>query len=181
MYGNIDGVCIIQTDQGGELARSNSLKEVVTKAEYTIEITGADNSSQNGLAERPHRTLGDMARAGLENAGLHVKYWSDALLHAVFIKNQMPHSALNHKMTPYEKLKGTPPDLSKLTKTNNIKTSTFERFDEAHFSYSEKPPGAKILIEMGMKEIDTNPIIVKPTEDLKILKIQRCNTSPACF
>ena len=126
-------------------------------------------------------------------------------------------------MTPYEKLTGTPPDLSKLrifgsqvvcckpgrrnpkltkhsysgiflryaktlknivylyTKTNNIKTSTFARFDEAHFLYSEKPPGAKILIEMGMKEIDTNPIIVKPTEDLKILKIQRCNTSPACF
>ena len=86
-YGNTDGVCIIKTDEGGELARSNSFKEVVTKAEYTIEITGADNSSQNGLAERPHRTLGDMARAGLENAGLHVKYWSDALLHAVFIKN----------------------------------------------------------------------------------------------
>ena len=219
-YGNTDGVRIIRTDQGGELARSTSFKEVVTKAEYTIEITGADNSSQNGLAERPHRTLGDMVRAGLENAGLHVKYWSDALLHAVFVKNRMPHSAFNHKITPYERLTGTPPDLSKLrifgsrvvcrkpgrrtpkltkhsysgiflryaktlknivyldTNTNNIKTSTFARFDEAHFSYSDKPPGAKILIEMGMTEIDKDPIIVQPPDDLKIIKIDKEATPP---
>ena len=220
-YGNTDGVRIIRTDQGGELARSATFKDTISKAGYTIEITGADNSSQNGIAERPHRTLGDMVRAGLENSGLHVKFWSDALLHAVFIKNRMPHAAFGHKMTPYERLTGTPPDLSKLrifgsrvvcrkpgkrtpkltkhsysgiflryaktlknivyldTNTNQIKTSTFARFDEAHFSYENKPPGAKILIEMGMREIDKqNPIKIPPSEPLQIVKMHKDAISP---
>ena len=220
-YGNTDGVRIIRTDQGGELARSMLFKETVSKAEYTIEITGADNSSQNGIAERPHRTLGDMVRARLENSGLHVKYWSDALLHAVFIKNRMPHAAFNHKITPYERLTGTPPDLSKLrvfgsrvvcrkpgrrspkltkhsysgvflryaktlrnivyldTTTNQIKTSTFARFDEAHFSYENKPPGAKILIEMGMRELDTqNPTRIPPNDPLQIVKMDKNAIAP---
>ena len=211
-YGNTDGVRTIRTDQGGELAKANAFKEAVTKAEYSIEITGADNSSQNGIAERPHRTLGNMVRAGLENAALSPKYWSDALLHAVFLKNRMPHAAFNHKITPYERLTGTTPDLSKLrifgsrvvcrkpgrrnpklekhsysgiflryaktlknivyldTTTNQIKTSTFARFDEAHFSYPDKPPGAKLLIEMGMKEVDRPPVTPTDHDHLKIVR-----------
>ena len=55
-----------------------------------------------------------MVIAGLENSGLNPKFWSDALLHAVFVKNRLPHAAFHHKMTPYEQLTGTPPDLSKL-------------------------------------------------------------------
>ena len=43
-------------------------------------------------------------------------------------------------------------------KTNQIKTSTFAKFDEAHFSYENKPPGAKILIEMGMRELHQNDV-----------------------
>ncbi len=40
------------------------------------------------------------------------------------------------------------------TKTQQVKTSTFAQFDEAHFSHDNKPPGGKILIEMGMREMD---------------------------
>ena len=191
-YGNKDGTRIIRTDQGGELARSNSFKETVESAQYSLEITGSDNSSQNSIAERPHRTLGDMVRAGLENSGLHVKYWSDALLHAAYIKNRLPHFAFHMKSSPYERLTGFKPDLSNLrvfgcpittrrpgkrspkvskhsysgiflryaktmrnivyldTATRRIKTTTYARFDEAHFSHSNKPPGAKILMELGM-------------------------------
>ena len=113
-YGNTDGVRIIRTSQGGELAKSIGFKEIIKTAEYTIEITGADNSSQNGIAERPHHTLADMVRTGLENAGLGPQFWSDALLHTVYIKNRLPHAAFNYKLTPYERLTGPTPDLSKL-------------------------------------------------------------------
>ena len=113
-YGNKSGPRIIRTDQGGELARSQSFRDTLTAKGYSIEITGSDNSSQNSIAERPHRILADMVRAGLENAGLHVKYWSDALLHAVYIKNRLPHTAFDHQQTPYERLTGFKPDLSKL-------------------------------------------------------------------
>ena len=193
-YGNNNGVRIVRTDQGGELSNSQLFRQTIQNAGYSVEITGADNSSQNAIAERPHRTLANMVRAGLENAGLPYRYWSDALLYAVYIKNRLPHKHFKNKKTPYEILTGNQPDLSKLRifgsrivtrkpgkrspkiskhsysgiflrytktmrnivyldiKTKKIKTTTYAKFDEAHFSYDDKPPGAKILIELGMTE-----------------------------
>ena len=107
-------VKIVRTDQGGELANSKEFKEVVSNCGYQVEITGAENSSQNGKAERPHRTLANMMRASLTNAGLHPKYWSDALLHSAFVKNRLPHSAFNFKSTPYQELTGVKPNLHQL-------------------------------------------------------------------
>ena len=213
-YGRKSGAKFIRTGQGGELARSSEFQQTVTEAGYSIEITGSDNSSQNGIAERPHQTLANMVRTGIENAGLQVKYWSDALLHAVFIKNRLPHKHFQYKHTPYERLTGMKPDLRKLrvfgsrivarkpgkrspkiskhsyngiflryaktinnivyldTDTKKIKTTTYGAFDEAHFSYPDKPPGAQILIEIGMKEqpkvADTQDVL--PTPVLEILK-----------
>ena len=109
-----DGVKLIRTDQGGELARSQQFRDIIASNGYQLEITSADNSSQNGKAERPHRTLANMMRAGLENAGLHPKYWSDALLHSTFIKNRLPHSAFDFKSTPYTELTGVKPNLRHL-------------------------------------------------------------------
>ena len=193
-YGIKGPNCIVRTDQGGELAKSVSFRKVITDAGYRLETTGADNSAQNAIAERPHQTLANMVRAGLENSGLHVRFWSDAILHAVYVKNRLPHTAFQNKMTPYERLTGTKPDLSKLrifgsrivtrkpgkrspkvskhsysgiflryaktmknivyydTHTKKIKTTTYAKFDEAHFSYENKPPGAQILMELGLKE-----------------------------
>ena len=109
-----DGVKLIRTDQGGELARSQQFRNIVSACGYQVEITGADNSSQNGKAERPHRTLANMMRASLENASLHPKYWSDALLHSTFVKNRLPHSAFNFRSTPYTELTGIKPNLQHL-------------------------------------------------------------------
>ena len=210
-YGNKEGTRIIRTDQGGELARSALFRQALHDASYSIEITGSDNSSQNGVAERPHRSLANMVRTALETSNLPLKYWSDALLHAAFVKNRLPHSEFNFKVTPYEKLTGITPDLSNLrvfgcrivtrrpgrrstklakhsytgiflrfaktmrnivyldTSTKKIKTTTYAKFDEAHFSHSDKPPGAKILIEMGLKEDDPTAISSTPPK-LKIVK-----------
>ena len=87
---------------------------MVSECGYQIEVTGADNSSQNGKAERPHRTLANMMRASLENASLHPRYWSDALLHCTFIQNRLPHSAFQFKSTPYTQLTGMKPNLKHL-------------------------------------------------------------------
>ena len=107
-------VKLVRTDQGGELANSKEFRDTVASCGYQCEITGADNSSQNGTAERPHRTMAQMMRASLDNAGLHPKYWSDALLHSTFVKNRLPHSAFDFKSTPYEQLTGTKPNLQNL-------------------------------------------------------------------
>lgn len=105
---------IIRTDQGGELARSRAFQDTIAEANYSLETTGAGNSSQNGLAERPHRTLGNMIRAALLNSNLPSKFWSDALVHSTFIKNRLPHAAFNYKSTPYTELTGNKPDLQQL-------------------------------------------------------------------
>ena len=114
-YGLKDNaVKIVRTDQGGELANCEAFRKTIEEASYTLEITGSDNSSQNGIAERPHKTLADMMRASLENSGLGPEYWSDALIHSMFVKNRLPHQAFDHKFTPYERLCGVKPNLSNL-------------------------------------------------------------------
>ncbi len=108
------GQRIIRTDQGGELAASHAFQDLVAEFGYSVETTGADNSSQNGLVERPHRTLANMVRATLSDTGLPDKFWSDALVHAVFIKNRLPHAAFKYLSTPYTELTGTRPNLQQL-------------------------------------------------------------------
>ena len=87
-----DTVKIARTGQGGELARSTIFCKTVAQCGYQVEITGTDNSSQNSKMERPHQTLAAMMQSCLENAGLHKKYWSDALLHSVFVKKKAYHT-----------------------------------------------------------------------------------------
>ena len=104
----------VRTDQGGELWSSTDYKEVVTKAGFILEPTGAGNPKQNGQAEAPNKTLGRLMRGMLYNAGLGSEYWSYALTHAVYVKNRLPHTKFHLKMSPYESLTGIRPNLSNL-------------------------------------------------------------------
>jgi hypothetical protein len=105
----------ITTDLGGELAKAKSFQSMLLESnvKYTLKTTGAHSSAQNGLAEKPNQDLARMMRSMLYGAGLGSQYWSYALHHAVYIKNCLPHTALNF-VTPYEKLNNTKPDLSRM-------------------------------------------------------------------
>jgi hypothetical protein len=67
---------------------------------YMVEPTGADSPSQNGGAEIYNNMLAVKVRTLLYGAGLSPKFWSAILLHAVYLHNQLVHSA-THK-TPYK-------------------------------------------------------------------------------
>ena len=101
----------IRCDQG-ELANSQAFNQMIDDEGFTLQVTGADNSKQNGMAERPHRTYGNMMRCVLHSAGLGPEYWSFALLHCVYLKNRLPHRSIN--MSPYEAITTVKPDLSGL-------------------------------------------------------------------
>ena len=60
----------MQTDQGGELARSSLFQEMVHNEKFTLEMTGSDASAQNSIAESPNKTLGNMMRCILHTADL---------------------------------------------------------------------------------------------------------------
>ena len=90
------------------------MQDTIAAAGYSLEITGSDSSSQNGTVERPHSTLANMMRAALTNSGIGAKYWSDALIRSVFIKNRLSHAAFKYKSTPYAELTGTKPNMESL-------------------------------------------------------------------
>ena len=104
---------VIRCDQGGELARSAEFRTMALGGcLYVVEPTGADSPSQNGGAERWNGSLATTVRALLYGAGLPPKYWSAALLHAMYLHNRRVH--VTTRMTPYEAWHGHKPDLSRL-------------------------------------------------------------------
>ena len=90
------------------------MKQVVNEMGYTMEPTAAGSSSQNWLVERPNRTIAEILRAMLARSGLSDEYWSDSLIHAIWIKKRLPHSNFNFKSTPFTEFTGKRPNLSKI-------------------------------------------------------------------
>lgn len=102
----------VRTDQGGELGKSKAFQDLIKKYGYAYTPTGTNSSKQNGLAEKPNQDLKRMTRCLLHAANLSSAYWSYAFNHAVYLSNRTYHSAI--KMTPYQALRRTQPDLSHL-------------------------------------------------------------------
>ena len=96
---------------------------------------------------RRDRTYGEVMRTMIMAAGLPNMYWSYALLHAVYIKNRLPHSTLG--MTPYKKMAFKKPDLSHLffydTITHQTRQTRHVEFDGAYLYASNAPPYAQKL------------------------------------
>jgi hypothetical protein len=85
---------IIRTDQGGELAWSDKFwTAMLNEFGYVVEPTGADSPSHNGGAEIYNNTLAVKVRTLLYGLGLPAKFWSAALLHAVYLHNLHVQSA----------------------------------------------------------------------------------------
>ena len=73
-FGHANGGCI-RTDQGGDLAGSSALSDMVLcNHSYVVEPTGADSPSQNSQAENYNDKLAILTRTLLYGAGLPAKY-----------------------------------------------------------------------------------------------------------
>ena len=102
----------VRTDQGGELGRSDKFSKMVYDEGFALELTGAEASKQNGIAESPNRVYAQMMRCALYSSGLGPEYRSYALRMAIYVKNRLPHKSIS--CTPYQKLTGKKPDVSRL-------------------------------------------------------------------
>jgi hypothetical protein len=102
----------VRFDQGGELARCSAVLDLFCNAGYSIEITGAGNSAQNGPVERPHQTIADGIRALLIGANLSPKFWPYAFRHFLRLYNMTPHAG--RAITPFQICFDQVPDLSRL-------------------------------------------------------------------
>jgi dUTP pyrophosphatase len=85
----------VRSDRGGELWGSQAFRDIVQQAGYIMDPTAPKAAFQNAKAERPNRNLAKTVRCLLYNANLGPEYWSFALLHAVYLKNRLPHCTTN--------------------------------------------------------------------------------------
>ena len=83
---------------------------MIVDCDFTLEITNSIGSAQNCIAENPNKPYAQIMRCILFGSELRSDYWSWALQHAVYLKNQMIHYTIS--MSPYEKFTRMKPDLS---------------------------------------------------------------------
>ncbi len=102
----------IRSDNGGEYS-SNELARFCKEKGIEQQFTVPYNPQQNGVAERMNRTLVESARTMIQESGLPLNYWGEALMTAVYVRNICPTRALD-KITPYEAWTGNRPKVDHL-------------------------------------------------------------------
>ena len=102
-----------QSDKGGEFV-SNTASQWFQDNGIKHRLTVPGNSESNGLAERMNRTLTDMTLSMLALAGLPETFFGYAESAAAHVYNRRPHSSLPNKITPFEALFGSKPNLDYL-------------------------------------------------------------------
>ena len=103
---------ILRCDRAGEFL-SPEFRDHLNSKGTKYELTVHDTHEQLGVAERANRTVLELARAMLLDAGLPRFLWDEAVRHAFWIKNRSPTRALNGR-TPYEAKYRKVPDMSKV-------------------------------------------------------------------
>ncbi|KAD5317239.1 hypothetical protein E3N88_17185 [Mikania micrantha] len=83
------------------------MKAFYSEQGISLETTCPHTPQQNGVAERKHRHLLEVARAIRFEANLPIRFWGECVLTAAYIINRVPSKVLNNK-TPYEVLLGRP-------------------------------------------------------------------------
>jgi hypothetical protein len=93
-------VITLQTDNAGEYS-SNEAYELYETQGINHRTSVAYDHEQQGMAERPNRTILEAAEAMRFHAGMKATFWGDAVSTSVYLYNRFPHSKLNYR-TPYE-------------------------------------------------------------------------------
>ncbi|KAF5776249.1 putative RNA-directed DNA polymerase [Helianthus annuus] len=102
----------IRSDNGGEFV-SNRMTNFYTEEGILLETTCPHTPQQNGVVERKHRHLLEMARALMFQASLPKRFWGECIQTACYIINRLPSKVIGNK-TPYEIVFRKKPDYDRL-------------------------------------------------------------------
>jgi transposase InsO family protein len=105
----IDQLITLQTDNGGEYMSSEA-RMFFEERGIIHQTSVAYDHEQQGMAERPNRTILEAAEAMRHHAGLPAPFWGDAVTTSVYLYNRFPHSSINY-VTPFEMWHGYKPNL----------------------------------------------------------------------
>ena len=100
----------IRVDNGGEFS---SMRRFFHEHGVIFQHTCVYTPQQNGVVERKHRHIIEMARALRFQANLPISFWGECVLTAIYLINRLP-TALLSKISPYEKLYHKPPSYTHL-------------------------------------------------------------------
>ena len=101
----------LRCDNGGEFS-SAIFRDIATKNKIRQEFSCPNSPHQNGSAERCWRSLFEMGRCLLLDAGLPKSLWTYAVRYAAFVRNRCYTARLDK--TPYEALTGLKPNVNKM-------------------------------------------------------------------
>jgi len=103
----------LRSDGGGEYS-SKEVQNYLKTRGIRWEHSAPRTPQQNGRSERLNRTIIEMARCFIIDAGLGHRYWQYAATMAVYIRNKTPSASNVGSQAPYELLYGRRPDLRSL-------------------------------------------------------------------
>lgn len=107
----------LHDDNGGEYI-AKRLQQHLFSSGILWEATEPYTPQMNGPAERIGQTLWQKAAPMLNNAGLDLKYWPEAVKHALYLYNRSIHSAID--MSPYRARYGRVPRYSHINTFGSI-------------------------------------------------------------
>ena len=99
-----------QSDGGGEFT-SNAFKHHLASCGIHHQLSCPSTPQQNGLAERKHRHLTELALAMMCQSKTPFKYWVEAYYTANYVSNLLPSAVVGFK-SPYELINNLKPDYS---------------------------------------------------------------------
>lgn len=102
----------VRSDNGTEFV-NNKMSNLFNSLGITHQTSYAYTPQQNGIAERKHRHLLNVARSLLFQSGIPLSMWPECIITAAYLINRLPSSVLSGK-SPFELVYGQKPKLSHL-------------------------------------------------------------------
>ena len=104
---------VIRSDQGGEYL-NYGLGDLLKEIGAVHETSSSGVSAQNGTAEKCIQDIMGEVRTVLQDSGLPLSFWGEALNYCTYMKNRRPCYANPDNKSPYEMRYNTLPDYKRM-------------------------------------------------------------------